>query len=160
MSQPAILVIGDWQRSEMSLVRDWIKSLGSRASVRQINQLSDAMCEPPDMVIVCQSWPDEFSAPEVSAVLGRWPLTQWICCYGAWCDSDGRTRSIWPGSVRVRVDEVVSRLNRVWQIVSESRAEPLPLTASRDETFAFDHSPSSDKQAEPADTLSRSKPVV
>ncbi|MBC7819306.1 MAG: hypothetical protein IAG10_20670 [Planctomycetaceae bacterium] len=139
MSQPMILLVGDWQRSEMSPIRDWINSLGSRAIVRQTNQLPDAMIEPPDLVLVCQSWPDEFSANEVSTALGRWPLALWICCYGAWCDSDGRTRTIWPISVRVRVSEAASRLNHVWRVVTEQRGEPLPLTASRDEAFEFDH---------------------
>ena len=69
----------------------------------------------------------------------RWPLTLWVCCYGAWCDSDGRTRSIWPISVRVPVSEAERRLNRVWQVLTEQRGEPLPLTASRDEAFEFDH---------------------
>lgn len=128
----------------MSPIRVWIDSLGARAIVRQIDQLPEAMCEPPDLVIVCQSWPDEFSAEEVSAVLGRWPLAQWVCCYGAWCDSDGRTRTIWPISVRVPVREATSRLNRVWQVVTESRSQPLPLTASRDEAFEFDHCPGGD----------------
>ncbi len=155
MPQPAILVVGDWQRSEMSLVRDWICSLESRACVRQLNHLPDGLIEPPDLVVVCQSWPDEFPADEVSAALGRWPLALWVCCYGAWCDSDGRTRSIWPISVRASVREAHARLNHVWNILTEQRGEPLPLTASRDEAFAFDHCVDNFIPADPSDTLRR-----
>lgn len=139
----------------MSLVRDWITSLESRAYVRQINQLPGVLIDPPDLVIVCQSWPDEFPADEVSAALGRWPLAMWVCCYSAWCDSDGRTRSIWPISVRASASDASSRLNHVWQILTEQRGEPLPLTASRDEAFAFDHGVGDFIPADPSDTLSR-----
>lgn len=154
MSQPAILLVGDWQRSEMSPIRDWIDSVGSRATAQRADGLSEAKIAPPDLVIVCQSWPDEFSADEVSAALGRWPLALWICCYGAWCESDGRTRTIWPISVRVPVREAASRLNHVWKILTEQRGEPLPLTASRDEAFAFDHCSSHFIPADASDTLS------
>ncbi len=139
MAQPAILVVGDWDRTEFSAIRHWIDSLGTRAVVRQIADLAVPMVEPPDLVIVCQSWPDEFPMAEVTTALGRWPLAIWVCCYGAWCASDGRTRSIWPISVRVPVDEAENRLNHVWRVLTEQRGEPLPLTASRDEAFEFDH---------------------
>lgn len=139
----------------MSPIRAWIDSLGSQGSVQQFNQLPAEMIEPPDLVIVCQSWPDEFSAEEVSAALGRWPLALWICCYGAWCDSDGRTRTIWPISLRVPVCDAASRLSHVWQVLTEQRGDPLPLTASRDEAFAFDHCSSHFIPADASDTLSR-----
>ena len=140
MAHLSILLVGHCQRQEMSSVRDWSNALGLHAIVRQTNHLpDDAQLEPPDLVIVCQSWPDEFSASEVSEALGRWPLALWVCCYGAWCDSDGRTRSIWPISVRVPVAEAEHRLKHVWQVLAEQQGEPLPLTASRDEAFEFDH---------------------
>ncbi len=153
---PQLLVIGDWQRSEMLPIRGWINGRDSHSIVRQVHDLSAAATlDPPDLVIVFQSWPDEFATSEVAAALGRWPLALWVCCYGAWCDSDGRNRSIWPISVRVSVREAEHRLNHVWQVLTEQRGEPLPLTASRDEAFAFDHDAGSFNPAEPSDNLSR-----
>lgn len=146
---PNILVIGERTRSEFSPIHEWLRGVASAATVEFSPSLAlpdeiDAgtsvatiMC--PDLVIVCQSWPDEFSPSEVVQTLGRWPLALWVCCYGAWCASDGRSRSIWPISVRVPVDEAPRRLNHLWQVLTEQRGEPLPLTASRDEAFAFDH---------------------
>lgn len=146
---PNILVIGNANRSEFTSVREWLREVGSAANVQFAMSLEvprdicaggsgpSAMC--PDLVIVCQSWPDEFSTAEVTHALGRWPLALWVCCYGAWCASDGRTRAVWPISVRVPVDEAERRLNHVWQVLTEQRGEPLPLTASRDEAFEFDH---------------------
>lgn len=91
----------------------------------------------PEIVVVCQSWSDEF-APEVAAgLLARWPLARWVCVYGRWCESDGRTRAIWPGAVRVPADRAGSRILHEIEVLA-GRELPLPLTASRDEAFAFD----------------------
>jgi hypothetical protein len=92
----------------------------------------------PDIVIVCQSWPDEFSAADVSAQLGRWPLALWVCCFGVWCESDGRNRAIWPIGIRVPARAAIARLNHLWAIVTGLSQELLPVTASRDEAFEFD----------------------
>ncbi len=147
--KPKILVVGEIERSEFARICDWLDQIGTAAIV----QRSECLPEPngvdvatfenllvnPDLIIVCQSWPDEFPATEVTMALGRWPVALWVCCYGAWCASDGRTRSIWPISVRVPVDEAENRLHHVWRVLTEQRDEPLPLTASRDEAFEFDH---------------------
>ena len=144
-----VFVTGEIDRSEFSRIRDWLHQIGPAATV-QISEShwgrGDVQSErdqnllvDPDLVIVCQSWPDEFSASEVTLALCRWPLALWVCCYGAWCASDGRTRSIWPISVRVPVEEAEGRLNHVWRVLTGQRDEPLPLTASRDEAFEFDH---------------------
>lgn len=147
---PNILVIGERTRSEFAPIHEWLRGVASAATVEFSPSLalrrddidagaSVATTMSPDLVIVCQSWPDEFSPSEVTQALGCWPLALWICGYGAWCASDGRSRSIWPISVRVPVDEAPQRLNHLWQVLAEGRGEPLPLTASRDEAFAFDH---------------------
>lgn len=135
---PRIFVIGDADRAEMSEVRTWFQAVSEHADIVRFNQLPHAADTVPDLIIVAQSWPDEFSAADVNAVLGRWPLTQWVICFGAWCESDGRTRSVWPIGLRVPARTASSRLSHVWDIVTGRRSEPLPITASRDEAFEFD----------------------
>ena len=149
-----ILVIGAVDRAEMSAIPAWLKSVGvatrhgttdtgsvgkfGRADVRYEDQLPDTADPAPDLVVVAQSWPDEFSRSDVNAALGLWPLAQWVVCFGAWCESDGRSRTIWPIGLRVPARAATSRLNHVWDIVTGRRIEPLPITASRDEAFEFD----------------------
>jgi hypothetical protein len=140
-TRSTILVVGECDRAEMQPIRRWLQSLGESADVRHSSRLPPGATDEqplPDLVVVCQSWPDEFSSVEVSACLGRWPLTQWVVCFGSWCESDGRTRGIWPIGLRVPARAAVSRLQHVWEIVRDGRAEPLPVTASRDEAFEFD----------------------
>lgn len=147
--KPNILVIGNVDRSEFSRIRDWLQVVGPAAAIQVsegLDMSADSKCRQievvehePDVIIVCQSWPDEFPASDVTVAFGRWPLALWVCCYGAWCASDGRTRLIWPIGVRVPVEEAEHRLNHLWRILTEQCGEPLPLTASRDEAFEFDH---------------------
>ena len=83
----------------------------------------------PDLVIVCQHWPDEFSEHEIHRLLARYPLARVICCYGPWCRSDGRRRDLWPFAVRVPVEEAAGRIRREREVLA-GRRQPLPLTAS------------------------------
>ncbi len=135
--RPHILVVGEIARAEFAAVREWLLQVQRDSQTTRVSSFANADSEP-DLVIICQSWPDEFSASEATIALGRWPLSLWVVCYGAWCASDGRTRTVWPLSVRVSVDESCSRLNHLWRILREQREAPLPLTASRDESLEFD----------------------
>ena len=100
----------------------------------------------PDLVLVCQHWPDEFPPSDVDRLFRAFPLARFVVCYGPWCASDGRTRSIWPLAVRVPVEEAENRLKRELQVLRGERP-PLPLTASRDEIFLFDSLEPSSPQA-------------
>lgn len=138
---PLVLVIGDWDRGEMYSIKVWIQRLGFSACVRHqrtMTPLNDCEEPLPDIVVVCQAWPDEFSAADVSERLGRWPLALWVCCFGVWCESDGRNRAIWPIGIRVPARAAIARLNHLWAIVTGGAQNILPVTASRDEAFDFD----------------------
>jgi hypothetical protein len=140
----AVLVIGDLFSPEMRTVERRVEELArGTGDVRSAAHVSEAlaMCsaEPrhPDLVIVCQLWPDEYAAPEVGQLLEVFPLARLICCYGAWCGSDGRTRDIWPLSVRVPTASAARRIDFELEVLAGARG-PLPLTASRDEIVLFD----------------------
>lgn len=140
MLRPQILVIGDSTRTEMLPVRVWLAARQKGCDVRSSPDLPPLVTDDwqPDFVVVCQSWPDEFLASQVSRFLGFWPLAQWVVCYGAWCDSDGRTRTTWPIGLRVPVALCERRLNHLWSIVLGQGSTPMPMTASRDEAFEFE----------------------
>lgn len=91
----------------------------------------------PQLVLVCQQWPDEFAENDVWRLIGLYPLARLVCCYGPWCESDGRTRETWPLSVRVPVRSVADRIRRELDVIT-GLVRPLPLTASRDEVFLFE----------------------
>lgn len=102
-----------------------------------LRDVSDA----PELILVLQHWPEEFSSQQVQQLISTFPLARLICCYGPWCQSDGRTRQAWPCSVRVPLAAVKNRIDSEIDVISGNKA-PLELTAGLDEVFAFDHAES------------------
>ncbi|MBS0262555.1 MAG: hypothetical protein JSS02_11440 [Planctomycetes bacterium] len=161
LDEPLILLIGGTDRLLADAVQQRISGVvneGSLRVLREISQLSDPASyrEPaPDVIVVVQSWPDEYSIKDANLAISRYPQASLICCYGPWCDADGRTRSIWPLAVRVPLDAFADRLQRELRFAGaqqalnrsangESSTKPgtrpvgrglLPLTASRTEIF-------------------------
>ncbi len=90
-----------------------------------------------DLLLVHQQWPDQYSAADVDRLLRLTPLSRLICCYGSWCEADGRSRDIWPPAARVPLQRLSTRI-RLELKVLRGELPPLPLTAGRDETFVFD----------------------
>ncbi len=110
-------------------------------ALTELPSLSDALYDPDDrlltagLVIVVQSWPDEFVAADVESLIGRTLNSRLLCCYGPWCESDGRTRSIWPDAVRVPARLARSVISAELD-ACRRRSPPLPVTAARDEVFS------------------------
>lgn len=92
----------------------------------------------PDLLVACQQWSHEYTSGEVVDLLRLLPITRIVCCYGPWCGSDGRSGTAWPLPCRVPLAEAAERIARELEVIS-GRRRSLPLTATRDETFAFDH---------------------
>lgn len=106
---------------------------------REVNDFTPFIETPPDLVLVCQQWPDEYTNEFVAELIATFPLSRLICSYSRWCGSDGRTRNIWPASVRVEAAKAARRVQQEVEVISGLR-DPLPLTAGLDEVFLFDHS--------------------
>ena len=144
MAEPhRILITGNFIAGEMQqVIRDAL-DLFRDGDVRLMASLSDLSQEAgaawsPGIVVVCQTCPDAFPAADVHDLLGRFPVARWVCCFGAWCESDGRNRNAWPIGVRVPARLARSRLEKERQVL-EGRRSTLPLTAGRDEAFEFDY---------------------
>jgi|SRR5580700_2881382 hypothetical protein len=140
----AVLVVGDLFAPEMEIVERRVEELARGACDVQIAaNVAEALAKcaseawHPDLAIICQLWPEEYTATEVRQLLGAFPLARLTCCYGPWCASDGRTRDVWPLSVRVPAAFAARRIALELEVLDATRW-PLPLTASRDEIFLFD----------------------
>ena len=139
------LLIGDASHIEMQSAADTIrKSLAGfqLSEARTIGQTLNSMRRTesgPGIVIILQNWPDEYLRRELEQLLATWPLARFVCCYGPWCASDGRTREVIPFAVRVPVYQARQRIRRELAVLRGQHV-PLPLTAARDECFLFDRS--------------------
>jgi len=138
-----VLVLGNVPSSEMRPVVADVADVfaGSPIRLEPFEQPTDEsdLDWNPALIVVCQSRPDQFTRDTVQRLMARFPIARWVCCFGAWCEADGRTRDIWPTSIRVPARLARSRLLRERDVLTGKRAA-LPLTAGRDETFEFDHS--------------------
>ena len=93
------------------------------------------MLDDADLVIVLQSHSHQYQRAVIDALIGRTIFGRLICCYGAWCESDGRTRDLWPDAVRISSRLAPAFLAR--ELRDCDAGEPaLPPTAARDEIFA------------------------
>ncbi|WP_339732566.1 hypothetical protein [uncultured Gimesia sp.] len=149
--QKTVLIIGNDQTSEMRPVLDSVREIYGGAQIVSCSSLVAIPNEVtfPDLILICQNWPDEFVRHTLSELVSRFPISRFVCCYGVWCEADGRTRTIWPLSIRVPARSISSRLQLEWEIIRGNR-EAFPLTAGRDEIFlveAADHSFRLDSEA-------------
>jgi hypothetical protein len=97
--------------------------------------LSQLGFEAPDLIVVIQETPDQFSNHDVQQLLGIWPLARLVVCYGPWCNGDGRTRDAWPQATRVAHTSIDTRLASE-RSFSVGLGDGLPWTAGRDEIAA------------------------
>lgn len=107
-----------------------------------------------DLVIVVLDSPDQYTEDQIEDALANSPLTRWLCVYGPWSESDGRNKSVWPFGVRVPWQRFPQRLSQEIAIFRNELA-PLPLTATRNESFLFEQ-----RQLETIAAVSASLPVV
>ncbi|MAG95034.1 MAG: hypothetical protein CMJ48_15010 [Planctomycetaceae bacterium] len=144
--QLSVLVLGNIERTEMRRVAEALVADSPDLRIVRLEGI-DAATEHvrqgrsfPDLVVVCQSWPDEFPRPQVDQLLGLLPLAHCICCFGAWCEGDGRSRETWPIALRTSARCAQSRIHNLLSALRNNTTPP-GFTASRDEAFEFDRPP-------------------
>ncbi len=143
--QLSTLILGDTAPDEFRPAVELINrhvSPGSRRSAADFKSMRPVIGDAwiPDLVIALQAWPDQYSADDVAELISSCPLARIVCCCGPWCDSDGRTRTIWPLGVRVPAAAFANRFEHELAVLAGApdAGLPLPLTASRTEIFEFD----------------------
>jgi hypothetical protein len=143
---PAVLILSQIRSAEMQPALAAIEQHFPHADVRFLSDLtsvehivgSDRWF--PDLAVVFQHWPGEYTAGDADRLLTLLPLARWICVRGAWCESDGRNGTVWPDAICVPARSAAPRI-RLERSVLDGTANALPLTASRDENFTFNHLP-------------------
>lgn len=150
-------VVGRSSRSEFAEVVAWLRSRAWRAEHWDEFPANDDLfdVDPPELMVVLQSWPDEFSGEQIDEWQEVWPLARLICVAGRWCESDGRSRSLWPLAYRASLELAIDRIQRELAFLhGDSRAMALPSTATRDELFVADYLPSLERTDESPQLLS------
>ncbi|HEY4262758.1 MAG TPA: hypothetical protein VGM98_21545 [Schlesneria sp.] len=142
-----ILIIGQTNRDEAQSLIEWIpatlhgaqftKHLGMERAVVELAQARQI----PDLIVVIQSHLDEYCQRDIDELGRLAPLARWVVCSGSWCESEGRTRQLWPLAVRVPLRSATLRLFDEWRMLCGENVKQLPLSGSREEAFDADHGP-------------------
>jgi hypothetical protein len=152
------LLLGDLTEPDVHSIVGRLRSIAPPGRIRAAGDVAEArrVFERdgwiPDLIIVLQSWPDQYLPSDVLAIQQAAPLARLVTCFGPWSDSDGRNRAAWPAAARVPVAAAAPRCERELgmlygdlrsaqrDVFDCHRHKVLPLTASRHEIFEFDFS--------------------
>ncbi len=158
-----VVLCGDPRTAEFEVaLRDATTVVPAEAlsQVRNLAELREWLGyhEFPDLIVLVQTWPDEFHFTEFLSLPGMGPFSRVICCFGPWCISDGRSRQDFPLAIRVPLGDFRPALLREWEQLStgtaswqmlpasvptlaasttKSHDSILPWTAGRDEIFEY-----------------------
>ncbi len=145
MPELNVLLLGDAGRDEFSLpaaVPDaW-------AAVRRFNDSRTAAAAVaagrivPDVIVVAQSFPGQFSHDELETLRRLAPVARIVGLMGSWCEGEMRSGHPWPGVVRTYWHQWPARAERQFRRMIEGHAcsWTLPPTAAEEERLLVDAS--------------------
>ena len=132
-SAPVVLVCGEWQAPDQVGVQRFVRDRKQAGDGRIFFAWRPGGQLAVDVLLICLSHPDEYSAQEICVLLDAYPLAQIVCSAGRWCASAARTRGYWPPAVIVPADDAWDRLGTVWSAPDRR----LAITASREELIGM-----------------------
>ncbi len=138
MSQIQILLVGNTNRNEFRRARAILDSVGRVTYTTDAESAAEAInCGRlvPDLIVIAQSYPFQFSHQSVDRLQRLAPLSRTIGLMGSWCEGEVRTGRPWPGAVRVYWHQWPPRCSRefVRMARGECSAWSLPPTATDEE---------------------------
>jgi len=103
----------------------------------------------PDVLVVAQSFPGQFSAAAVERLRRLAPLARVVGLLGSWCEGEQRTGRPWPATIRCYWHQWPARGARQLQAIRERQlaAWSLPHTASEEERFLCEAKPDAASRA-------------
>ncbi|MBI2826948.1 MAG: hypothetical protein HYX69_19915 [Planctomycetia bacterium] len=96
--------------------------------------------DPPDLIVVAQSRPGEFSGADIERMRFAAPLARIVALLGAWCEGESRSGSPWPAVPRVYWHQWPAWFAGELRRLREGRcgALSLPITATEEERLLLD----------------------
>jgi hypothetical protein len=138
LAEIAVLLVGDARRGEFREACASLEALVHTTCAADLDQaavLLDAGLPPPELIVLAQSRPGEFSAAAVDRLRRAAPLARLVALLGSWCEGELRTGRPLPGAIRVywhqwlpRFQQDLERIRRGWCPIWG-----LPATAGEDE---------------------------
>ena len=137
-SQLSILVIGGTDRSEFRGPVSELRSLGGVTIAKDVSSAVDLVSGGkivPDVVVVAQAFPGQFSADAIDQLRRSAPLARVVGLLGSWCEGETRTGWPWPGAIRVYWHQWRPQCQQELTRIAAGRASTwaLPITVGDEE---------------------------
>ena len=151
-SQLTILVLGPTDRSEFRGPVSELRSLGRVTITKDVSSAVDLVAGGhviPDVVVVAQAFPGQFSADMIDRLRRAAPLARVVGLLGSWCEGEARTGWPWPATIRVYWHQWRPQCEQELTRIAAGRASAwaLPITAGDEERLlAASHQPLSAKK--------------
>jgi DNA-binding NarL/FixJ family response regulator len=138
VSEISILLVGSTRRSEFRQARAALDNQGRVVAVANVEAAAEAMAAgglAPDLIIVAQSFPGQFSSASIDRLRRLAPLARLLGLLGTWCEGETRTGQPWPAAIRIYWHEWQSRVEQEIARLREGTCSTwaLPITASEEE---------------------------
>jgi DNA-binding NarL/FixJ family response regulator len=138
VNEISILLVGDTLRAEFRRAREVLEALGH---VRHAPSADEAAAElasgpwTPDVIVVAQAYPGQFSPAALDGLRRRAPLARVVALLGSWCEGEMRSGRPSPGVIRLYWHQGPARCQRQLRRILEGRDSTwdLPATATEEE---------------------------
>jgi hypothetical protein len=139
----SILLLGSAERPEFRDAAQLLTLSGTVADFSYTASATAALDDGhimPDLIIVAQAFPGEFSHDAVDRLRRLAPLARLVGLLGSWCEGEMRTGSPWPGVARNYWHQWPTRCPRELELLMRGArcAWALPPTATEEERLLAD----------------------
>ena len=138
MSIPRILFIGKIHREEFRLVYENLPEV-YRRNAAVTEEIPREMAEEPDVILLLQSFPGEYSPEEAAFLRERFPVTPILAILGSWCDGEERSGTPLAGIPRMPWTAWIMSAPRELEMFSHGKLSlfSLPATLSAEDGFSW-----------------------
>ena len=148
--RPEVLITGSVS-AVFSDLYDWLQqsagsSIQHAADLSQALRLLHEQPHLPDVLIVFQGHPGEYSAEDAARLIGALPGRRVFCISSGWCVSAARTHDIWPLACQIPIGSARARLLQELQAWRQGHPAATPLLGA-EELFSLLATPSASDTA-------------
>jgi CheY-like chemotaxis protein len=143
MNSLTVLLLGDTHRPEFRDARSCLDRWGDVREYADETQAAAALIKDllvPDVIVVAQAFPGQFSHQAIDHLRRLAPLARVVGLMGSWCEGEMRTGRPWPAVVRTYWHQWTARCNRELHRLTAGAGGSwaLPLTATEEERLLAD----------------------
>jgi len=132
------MVVGNTDRAEFTAARASLDRWGKVVDVATAYEATLRMEREhvvPDVVVIAQYYPGQFTADHIEQIRRRAPLARFLGLLGSWCEGEVRTGQPWPAVIRIYWHQWQARCDHEMSALSKGLTATwtLPVTATEEE---------------------------